>query len=369
MQEAKVRLQSLFTLSEIISPKIDRVKLKQKILSGNIDWLSLVEIANTHYLTAVLYHSLIDKDLLKFIDDDELLTYLEEIYSKNLFRNQQIVEQAVDLANILSQKNIKPVFLKGTASLLEDDYNDIGMRFLSDIDFCIFEDYIEEAIDQLMTHNYLPINNQSSFVYHHHMSPMYNSKWNVVAEPHKQILSYPFSNAIDCKTTYQKSIYGVNMYVLNPTTRLIHVYMHSDISDRHFYSKNIDLRQLYEMSLIVNKYKKSIDWAYIKDFFYSHGLLNQFNSKLYLISKLFSIDAPIMKENLRSKLHLKTLYLHFKYDHTFIRKLFIYFHTYYYQFSYKNIRNIYTTSTIKEYIYFSIKHFVVLIKRLLNKTF
>ena len=145
--------------------------------------------------------------------------------------------------------------------------------------------------------------------------------------------------------------------------------MHSDIIDRHFYSKNIDLRQLYEMSLIVNKYKTSIDWAYIKEFFYSRGLSNQFNCKLYLISKLFSIDAPIMKENLRSKLHLKTLYLHFKYNHTLIRKLFIFFHTYYYQFSYTNIRYIYATRTTEGYIFFSIKHFTVLIKRLFNRTF
>ena len=86
-----------------------------------------------------------DKDLLKLIDDEELLTYLEQIYVINLQRNQKILNQSCEIAQILSEKNIKPVFLKGAASLLEIDYKDVGMHFLSDIDFCIFKDALQDA--------------------------------------------------------------------------------------------------------------------------------------------------------------------------------------------------------------------------------
>ena len=60
------------------------------------------------------------------------------------------------------------------------------------------------------------------------------------------------------------------------------------------------------------------------EFFHSHGLWNKFNSKLYLISKLFNIDTPIMKEDFRVKIHLKILYLYFNYDDTFLKKLFFF---------------------------------------------
>ena len=128
MSKKNVRLESLLILSEIISLSSNREKIKQNILSDSIDWLSVVEIANTHFLTAALYYSLLDKDLLNFIDDEELLTYLEQIYTINLHRNQKIIEQSKEIAGILLKKDIKPVFLKGSASLLQNDYKDVGIE-------------------------------------------------------------------------------------------------------------------------------------------------------------------------------------------------------------------------------------------------
>jgi len=87
---------------------------------------------------------------------------------------------------------------------------------------------------------------------------MYNSKWDVVIEPHRFILAYPFSQDIDCKKSSQKSTYGNNAYILNPTSRLIHAYIHSDIIDINYQTMTIDIRQLYEISLIIYKYQDSI---------------------------------------------------------------------------------------------------------------
>jgi len=67
---------------------------------------------------------------------------------------------------------------------------------------------------------------------HHHLSPMFHPKWNIPIETYRKILSYPFLDAIKCKeTNCQKTIVDRNAYTLNPTLRLIHAYMHSDILD------------------------------------------------------------------------------------------------------------------------------------------
>ena len=358
MSKKNIRLESLFTLSEIISPSSDREKIKQEILSDSIDWLSVVEIANTHFLTAALYYSLLDKDLLKFIDDEELLTYLEQIYTINLHRNQKIIEQSKEIAEILLKKDIKPVFLKGAASLLQNDYKDVGMRFLSDIDFCVFENNFVNAKDQLLSSGYIPniIEGIEDIGKHHHWWPMYHPNWDVVIELHRLILTFPYSQLIDCdERNCQNSNYHTNIAILSPTFRLIHTFLHSDIVDRSYELKKIDLRQLYEMSRIIDNYQSQINWIYIEDFFQTHKMWDEFNCRLCLIDELFKVHSPVFRQNKKCKINLKILYMFFKYQNTFLTNLFTNYQNFLFALSYRHIRMQYGASTKKEYIYYIFK--------------
>ena len=337
MSRKNVSLQSLFTLSEIISPSSNKEKIKREILLNSIDWLSVVEIANTHFLTASLYYGLLDKDLLNFIDDEELLTYLEQIYIINLKRNQKIIKQSEEIAGILLEKEIKPVFLKGAASLLKNDYKDVGMRFLSDIDFCIFENNFHKAKEHLLSSGYIPniIEGIEDIEKHHHWWPMYHPNWDVVIELHRLILTYPYSQFIDCdERNCQDSAFHTNIAILSPTYRLIHTFLHSDIVDRNYKLKKIDLRQLYEMSIIIDTYQSQINWIYIEKFFQTYEMWDKFNYKLCLIAELFKIDAPILIQNTKSKRHLKSLYIFFKHQNTFLINLFTNFQNLLFAISY-----------------------------------
>lgn len=358
-----VRLESLFILSKIISQSSDREKIKQKILSNTIDWLSVVEIANTHFLTAALYYSLLDKDLLNLIQDEELLSYLEQIYTINLHRNQRIIEQSKEMTQVLLKKSIKPVFLKGTASLLENDYKDVGMRFLSDIDFCVFENDFTQAKAQLISAGYIPDMLDpgiKDIEKHHHWWPMYHPNWETIIETHQFILTYPYSYWIDCnESTCQNAAYHKDITTLSPTYRLIHAYIHSDIIDRSYAFKRIDLRQLYEMSLIIDNHKLQINWRYIEDFFRTHSMWDKFNSKLCLINELFKVRSHALKENKKCKIHLSILYIFFKYQNTYLIKKYTAFQDLRFRLTYRKIRQKYGASTKKEYIYYA---FNVLLK-------
>ena len=357
--QANIRLESLFTLCEIISFSGDTEKIKQKILSDSIDWLSVVEIANTHYLTAALYYSLLDQDILHLIKDEELLAYLEQIYTINLHRNQGIIEQSKEMTQILLKKSIKPVFLKGTVSLLENDYRDVGMRYLSDIDFCVFENDFLEAKEQLLSCGYIPNmldTGIKDIEKHHHWWPMYHPNWEIVIEIHKSVLTYPYSHLIECtENTCQNSTNYPDMSMLSPTFRLIHTYIHSDIVDRSYAFKKMDLRQLYEMSRIIDNHTSQIDWRYIEDFFKREKLWNQFNNRLCLINALFKVHSPILVENNRSRLHLYVLYMFFKYPNSFLVNKYTRFQNIRVDISYRKIRQRYGASTKKEYIYHASK--------------
>lgn len=354
MSKKNIRLQSLFTLSEIISPSGDSEKIKQAILSNSIEWLSVVEIANVHFLTASLYYSLLEKGLLELIHDDELLTYLKQIYTINLKRNQKIIVQSKEIAQILLDNEIKPVFLKGAASLLQNDYKDPGMRFLSDIDFCVFEYHFDKAKEQLLSSGYIPniIEGIKDIEKHHHWWPLYHPKWEVVIELHRSILTYPYSGLIDCsKSNCQDSVHHNNIALLSPTFRLIHTFIHSEIVDRKHALKEIALRQLYEMSILIEKYQSQIDWSYIENFFHRHKMWDQFNDTLYLIDELFNIHTPILIHNTKSRLHAKTLYHFFTHRDTCLTNTCTYFQNFIFAISYRHIRMKYGATTTKEYIY------------------
>lgn len=358
---ARVRIESLVTLCEIISLSSDREKIKQKILTNSIDWLCVIEIANRHFLTAALYYNLLDLDLLNFINDEELLAYLEQIYTINLYRNQSIIEQAKEITQILLKKGIKPIFLKGTASLLQNDYKDVGMRFLSDIDFCIFEKDFLQTKEQLHSSGYIPNMNDpgiKDIEKHHHWWPMYHPNWEVNIETHRSILTYPYSHLIECNDdNCQNSTYYPNMTILSPTFRLIHTYIHSDIVDRSYAFKKMDLRQLYEMSRIIDKYKSEIDWKYIEDFFKVHKILSRFNNRLFLIKILFKVQSPILIENRKCRFHLHVLFMFFKYPNSFLINKYRNFQTLCFKLSYRKIRQRYGVSTKTEYIYHASKIF------------
>jgi len=357
--KTNVRIESLFTLCEIISLSSDREKIKQKILSGSIDWLFVIEIANTHFLSAALYYSLLEQDMLDFINDEELLAYLEQIYTINLHRNQSIIEQSNEMTQILSKKGIKPVFLKGTASLLQNDYKDVGMRFLSDIDFCVFEKDFLQTKKQLLSFGYIPNMNDpgiKDIEKHHHWWPMYHPNWEVSIETHRSILTYPYSHFIECNDdNCQNATYYPNMTILSATFRLIHTYIHSDIVDRSYAFKYMDLRQLYEMSRIIDKYGSEIDWRYIEDFFKTHKVLSRFNNRLFLIKILFKVHSPILIENRRCRLHLSVLFMFFKYPNTFLINKYRNFQILRFKLSYRKIRQRYGVSTKTEYIYHASK--------------
>ena len=357
LSKKNIRLESLFKLSEIISSTSDREKLKQEILSGNIDWLSVVEIANIHYLTAALYYSLLDKKLLSIIDDEELLTYLEEIYTINLQRNQKIIKQSKAIAQILLSINVQPVYLKGSASLIQNDYNDVGMRFLSDIDFCVFKNDFVESREKLLSSGYRPhIFDERDIKKLHHWWPMYHQDWDVVIELHEFILTFPYSNLITCKRNNCQNLNNnSNMAVLTPSVRLIHTFIHSDIVDRNHVLKKIDLRQLYEMSVLIDKYQSKINWKHIEVFLKKHKMWDEFNYKLCLISELFNIHTPILINNNKSKVNLKIIYIFFKHQDSFLTNLYTNIQNLLFGLSYTRIRQDYDVSTKKEHIYFIFK--------------
>ncbi len=70
--------------------------------------------------------------------------HIAGIYLQNKKRNLDILQQVEELNLALAAENIIPVYLKGTANLLDNVCSDVGERMIGDIDLLVQDkDYLK----------------------------------------------------------------------------------------------------------------------------------------------------------------------------------------------------------------------------------
>lgn len=130
-----------------------REEVLRQIESENIDWDKVVKLASDQLVLPLLYVKFRDSDLLDYLPDG-LAQHLETVYDLNRKRNEQLIEQAHEIAQCLNGVGIRPIFIKGMANLLDGLYPDNGERMMLDIDFLVQNDEISQAAEALRAIGY-----------------------------------------------------------------------------------------------------------------------------------------------------------------------------------------------------------------------
>lgn len=116
-----------------------------KIELNLIDWQKFVNQCSNHLVLPSIYLKFKSHGILAHLPV-ELAEYLHDIYSLNLERNRQILNQLGEITALLNRNDIFPLFLKGSGNLIDGIYGDQGERMMGDIDFLVPEkDYLSTA--------------------------------------------------------------------------------------------------------------------------------------------------------------------------------------------------------------------------------
>ena len=251
-------------------------RTESEVLKGvdinNINFDDLIKLSSSHLMLPALFSN-IDKKSLGHLFPEDFMEYIKNIYSINKARNVILLKEAKELSDLLYKNNINHIFLKGTALLLSDVFEDIGERMIGDIDFII------KHLDEGRIRNLLHKNNYySDYPYlsklfkSKHLPRQINKNKTIAIEPHTELLS------------------GVNSFIFN-STRLIddfkeetkaiktpsksflfdHCIYALQLEDKGFFSSCHSHRSIYDIyklnsknSLTIKNIKKDI---YIKHFF------------------------------------------------------------------------------------------------------
>jgi len=281
-------------------------EIRNLIRSGAVEWEQVVWVSTGQFVFPALYIQLKHADLLEEMPHD-LVEYMDEFTTKNRERNQQIVNEAIEISALLNKYEISPIFLKGTAHLLDNLYEDIAERMVGDIDLLVEETEMVPAAEILITAGYTPLNtyNPKDFKVTKHYPRLINGGLTAAVEIHRQILMIPYNKTIDSKELIRacrRLDLPVKAYVLGDAHQIIHNILNVQINDHGYYYADIFLRQEYDLLLLA---KRINSLQVVRDF--GH-YLPRMNGNLAVTAKILNNpDCISFEPNWQVNLFLKRI--------------------------------------------------------------
>ena len=339
--------------------------LKERLLNKQIPWSEIIEIANQNYLIPALYAELKVKQLFEILPDKQLQEYLYAVYVFNNERNEQIIEQLKDILSILKPFHITPLLLKGSASLCEKDYLSIGVRHLTDIDILIKEEELDQAFNEMVKSGYsfvkeeheLPLDKEF-----HHIEPISKEGMPTSVELHRTVLAkIAREYMLDFSKHITKSSHHdfLDVEIFTPTYRLYHAFLHTELQDDNHRIKLLDLRHLFDFTVLVHKYSDQIDWKLLKQLVVENNCIEILNDYLYMAKIFFSLETPLTTENQKTKQHYNMILKVFELEGTKRGKLYppsVQIPKLLAAYSYKRLQKIYSFESYSGYIVAVFKH-------------
>ena len=248
----------------------------QGIDISNINFENLMKLASRHLMLPALFFNINKKNLSHLFPED-FIECIKNIYSFNKARNKILLKEAKELSELLYKNNINHIFLKGTALLLSNVFEDIGERMFCDIDFIVQHKNEEKVIKLLNKHNYF---GSSLELYQtlfkifkpKHIPRLINKNKIMALEVHTELLSAEWRSVFNAKeliNTFKDEAKTIK--TPNKTFLFDHCIYALQLEDKRFFNSHHSHRSIYDVykldckkSLTIKNIKKDV---YIKHYF------------------------------------------------------------------------------------------------------
>lgn len=280
----------------------NRVIVKNVILSEIVDWNNVVKLSTKHYIFPALYCNFKRVHFLQYLPK-ELVNYMKYITSLNRERNLQILNQSKEINELLLANNITPVFLKGTANLLEGLYDDIAERMIGDIDFIVEKVAADKTLKILLANQYNNIVKPlKQFGYIKHYPRMIKKGSINAIEVHIEMTLEKFSSVFNYQIIKPQLRKKHGFTLLSHMHQISHTIINKQLNDHGHLYKNIALRNYYDIYLLSfkeNTLKSILEFPTIFD------RLNSFLNNAFLL--FHNSSTIIFEENTKTLRHQKSV--------------------------------------------------------------
>ena len=266
---------------------------ESEILNGvdinNINFEKLITLTSGHLMLPALFFN-IQKKKAAYLFPEDFIAYIKSIYAINKARNEILLDEAKELSELLVKNNIKHIFLKGTALLLSNVFEDIGERMIGDIDF-IVQHKDEGKIKKVLEKNKYcskitgHIKNPKTVLIPKHLPRRVNKNKKIAIEPHLELLCPGWRVVFNSKrlsSAFKENIKAIK--TPNQSFLFDHCIYAFQIPDKGFFIPYHGHRSIYDIykldckkSLTINNIKKDI---FKKHFFLTIEKFNIFDLQI-----------------------------------------------------------------------------------------
>ena len=209
----------------------------------NIDFDKIIRLASSELIIPLLYYKIFKKKIIKQFPK-EFIKYIKYIYDINKQRNIQIIDEIKEIDSKFKKEKIKFHFTKGSDFLLNNLYEDIGLRMLGDIDILVEEKHIKQAQKVLKNNNYFS-NSDYVFWKTKHL-PRFRNKDKIAAvEIHKEVLLIRHKKKLNSESIFE--------FKMNNKVRSLICLLNYQINDFGYLRCNTSIRTTYDFLLVYDK--------------------------------------------------------------------------------------------------------------------
>jgi hypothetical protein len=259
-------------------------------LPKNIDWVSLIGLANQTLTTPALM-TLVNR----FGDDipPDVHHYIWEMFVRNQYRNQRLSDQLGEVLMALNEAGVTPVLLKSAGSLATSENVKNVLRLISDLDIMIASEDTEIALEALFALGYRVF----------YSSPEGAAKWYVDLERNGNVGMIDLHQCLPGHQYFYRSVGNIRRhcrltmsrlgtaYVPLPTFQAFILIVHDEFQDNGYWFGNIDLRHLLDLRELA-KSAEGIDWNLLTSLSSSKLYRNALETQLAALHSLFDVDVP-----------------------------------------------------------------------------
>lgn len=223
-------------------------------LSNNDSCRDFTRFCSNYWILPTIYVKFRSHEILSHLPE-EFTEFLAEVHQLNFNRNEQILKQLQEIIHILNKAQIYPTLLKGAGNLVDNIYNDIGERMMSDIDFLVQEkDYLLSA-ELLQKAGYLKSKDISEYEdirAMKHYPKLYHPNSPAAVEIHRIPVNQKYStwfnqDRINSESRTISSMEGC--YIQSDNHKIIHNFIHGQLSNEGYLFGRINLRDIYDLYL------------------------------------------------------------------------------------------------------------------------
>ena len=257
------------------------------------DWDHFVKLANEHGIVALLWYNITETNNDKHIPP-EFLKIFRIAYLKNLTRNTYLYDQLAKILELIKDKDIKVVLLKGMA-LEKTIYGNQGLRQMTDIDILVSQ-YVVLELRRIFMKNEFKSNPFKSPLYKY-LIPYLNThiprltKDDCHLEIHYKLFDQKDNSLTEKLLELSTPIKIGDCNAFTPPLQLFFLYLISHL-EHHTASGDSQLRMYTDLYLLLStRFEEIINDQLIRDAA-EVNLEKQLAYMLYLLNAFWKIDYP-----------------------------------------------------------------------------